>query len=396
MSPRTFLALLAFLAFISLGLPDGLLGVAWPSIRNSFGLPLDSLGLLLAFGTAGYLTSSFLSGRILRVLPIGTVLALSTAAAATALLGYALTPLWPLMLVLGFVGGLGGGAVDAGLNAYGASHFSARILNWLHAFFGLGTTAGPLIVTGVLSAGASWRYAYVVVGSAQVALAITFFLTRGRWLRVAETATEDAPPVVPARTRDTLGRPLVWLGMLVFFVYTGVELIAGQWTYSLLTLGRGVTASTAGIWVSLYWGGLLVGRVLFGVIADRVPLTQTLRLCMLATAAGALLFWLEPTRTLALIGLMMIGFFLAPIFASLISLTPNRVGRTHADSAIGFQIAAAGLGGAALTGLVGIFAHAFGLWVVGAALLFFALLLLGLYEVLLRVKPKTVLGAEAV
>ena len=237
MSPRTFLAALAFLAFISLGLPDGLLGVAWPSIRNSFGLPLDSLGLLLAFSTAGYLTSSFLSGRILRVLPIGTVLALSTAAAATALLGYALTPLWPLMLILGFLGGLGGGAVDAGLNAYGASHFSARILNWLHAFFGLGTTVGPLIVTGVLSAGASWRYAYVVVGSAQVALAITFFLTRGRWLRVAETVTEDTPPLTPARTRDTLGRPLVWLGMLVFFVYTGVELIAGQWTYSLLTLG---------------------------------------------------------------------------------------------------------------------------------------------------------------
>ena len=387
MSPRTFLALLAFLAFTSLGLPDGLLGVAWPSIRSSFGLPLDSLGLLLAFSTAGYLTSSFLSGRILRVLPIGTVLALSTAAAATALLGYAMTPFWPLMLILGFLGGLGGGAVDAGLNAYGASHFSARILNWLHAFFGLGTTVGPLIVTGVLSAGASWRYAYVVVGSAQVALAVTFFLTRGRWLRVAETATEDAPPVPPARTRDTLGRPLVWLGMLVFFVYTGVELIAGQWSYSLLTLGRGVTAGAAGIWVSLYWGGLLVGRVLFGVIADRVPLTQTLRLCMLATAAGALLFWLEPTRFLSLVGLIMIGFFLAPIFASLISLTPNRVGRTHADSAIGFQIAAAGLGGATLTGLVGIVAHTFGLWVVGAALLFFSLLLLGLYEVLLQAKP---------
>ena len=394
MSPRTFLALLAFLAFTSLGLPDGLLGVAWPSIRSSFALPLDSLGLLLAFSTAGYLTSSFLSGRILRVLPIGSVLALSTAAAATALLGYALTPFWPLMLVLGFLGGLGGGAVDAGLNAYGASHFSARILNWLHAFFGLGTTVGPLIVTAVLSAGFVWRWSYALVGSAQVLLAVTFFLTRGRWLRVAETASDDAPPVVPARTRDTLSRPLVWLGMLVFFVYTGVELVAGQWSYSLLTLGRGVPAGTAGLWVSLYWGGLMVGRVLFGIIADRVPLTGALRLCMLATAAGATLFWLEPTPFLSLVGLIMIGFFLAPIFASLISLTPGRVGRTHADSAIGFQIAAAGLGGATLTGLVGVAAHAFGLWVVGASLLFFALLLLSLYEVLLRANPKTVLGFE--
>lgn len=390
MSPRTFLAALAFLAFVSLGLPDGLLGVAWPSIRAGFGLPLDALGLLLAFTTAGYLTSSFFAGRILRALPIGTVLALSTAAAATALLGYALTPFWPVMVALGFLAGLGGGAVDAGLNAYGATHFSARVLNWLHAFFGLGTTVGPLIVTAVLGAGLLWRWSYVVVGSAQVALALTFFFTRGRWLRVAETAAAEKPPVTAARTRDTLSQPLVWLGMLVFFIYTGVELVAGQWSYSLLTLERGVAAQAAGIWVSLYWGGLMVGRVLFGFIADRVPLTQTLRVCIVATAVGALLFWLEPTRTLALVGLIMIGFFLAPIFASLISLTPARVGQTHADSAIGFQIAAAGLGGAVLTGLVGVLARSLGLWVIGASLLLFALLLLVLYELLLRVKPHPV------
>ncbi len=394
MSPRIFLSLLAFLAFISLGLPDGLLGVAWPSIRLSFGLPLDALGVLLAFTTAGYLTSSFFAGRILRVLPIGSVLALSTAAAATALLGYALTPVWPLMVMLGFLAGLGGGAIDAGLNAYGATHFSARTLNWLHAFFGLGTTLGPLIVTAVLAAGLIWRWSYVVVGVAQVLLAVTFFMTRGRWLRVAETTALDKPPVVPARTRDTLRQPLVWLGMLVFFIYTGVELVAGQWSYSLLTLERGVAAGAAGIWVSLYWGGLMVGRILFGFVADRVPLASTLRVCMLGVTVGSLLFWLEPTRALSLIGLVMIGFFLAPIFASLISLTPTRVGASHADSAIGFQIAAAGLGGAILVALVGVLARSLGLWVIGASLVFFALLLLGLYEVLLRVKSKTAVSRE--
>ncbi len=394
MSPRIFLSLLAFLAFISLGLPDGLLGVAWPSIRAGFGLPLDALGVLLAFTTAGYLTSSFFAGRILRVLPIGSVLALSTAAAATALLGYALTPVWPVMVALGYLAGLGGGAVDAGLNAYGATHFSARVLNWLHAFFGLGTTLGPLIVTAVLGAGLVWRWSYVVVGSAQVLLAVTFFMTRGRWLKVAETTASDKPPVVPARTRDTLSRPVVWLGMLVFFIYTGVELIAGQWTYSLLTLERGVAAGAAGVWVSLYWGGLMVGRILFGFIADRVPLASTLRVCMLGVTAGSLSFWLEPTRALSLVGLVLIGFFLAPIFASLISLTPARVGDAHADSAIGFQIAAAGLGGATLVALVGVLARSLGLWVVGASLVFFALLLLGLYEVLLRAEPKVSKGEQ--
>ncbi|MDL2344576.1 MFS transporter, partial [Deinococcus sp. MIMF12] len=193
-SRRPLLALLAFLAFVSLGLPDGLLGVSWPSMRGTFGVPLDALGLLAAVQTAGYLTSSFLSGRLLRVMPIGTVLALSTLAAAAALLGFALTPGWPLLLAFGFVAGLGGGAVDAGLNAYGARHFSARTLNWLHAFFGLGTTLGPLIVTAVLGSGNVWRWSYVIVGCAQLGLALTFFLTRRRWAGHAAPGGEAAAP----------------------------------------------------------------------------------------------------------------------------------------------------------------------------------------------------------
>ena len=384
MSRRRFLALLAFLAFISLGLPDGLLGVSWPSIRGDFGLPLDALGLLVAVTTAGYLTSSFFSGTVSRALPIGTVLALSTAAAAAALLGFALTPVWPLMLALGFLAGLGGGAVDAGLNAYGATHFSARTLNWLHAFFGLGTTLGPLIVTAVLSAGLVWRWSYAVVGGAQVLLAVTFFASRKRWVQVADVGGEAAPPVRAARTRDTLRRPVVWLGMLTFFFYSGVEIATAQWSYSLLTLGRGVSEATAGLFVSLYWGGLMVGRVLFGFVADRVPLAKTLRWCIVGSFVGALLFWLEPTRTLSPVGLTMIGFFFAPVFASLISLTPARVGAAHAEGAIGFQIAAAGLGGATLTGLVGVLAHALGLEVIGAAIAVFVLILLALYEGLMR------------
>ncbi|WP_216329613.1 MFS transporter [Deinococcus aestuarii] len=397
MPRRPLLALLAFLAFISLGLPDGLLGVSWPSIRGDFGVPLDALGLLAAVQMAGYLTSSFLSGRILRVLPIGTVLALSTLAAALALLGFALTPLWPLLLALGFLAGLGGGAIDAGLNAYGAAHFSARTLNWLHAFFGLGTTLGPLIVTAVLNSGNVWRWSYVIVGSAQLLLALVFALTRGRWVDAAASGAEAAAPVPAARTRDTLRRPIVWLGMLTFFFYSGLEMATAQWSYSLLTLGRGVPEGAAGLFVSLYWGSLMVGRILFGLIANRVPLVGTLRLCLIASALGALLFWLEPTRPLSVAGLMTIGFFLAPIFASLISLTPGRVGRAHADSAIGFQIASAGLGGATLTALVGVIARAGGLELIGVCIVVAAVLLLALYEVFIRVgSGTTATPAEAV
>lgn len=392
MSPRTLLVALAFLAFISLGLPDGLLGVAWPSIREGFGLPLDALGALLISGTAGYLTSSFLAGRILRYMGVGTLLALSTAAAATALLGYALTPVWPLMVALAFLAGLGGGAVDAGLNAYGAAHFSGRTLNWLHAFFGVGTTLGPLIVAGVLNAGLVWRWGYVIVGCAQLLLAATFALTRRRWEADGgtaqggggtPTAQAQTAPITPARTRETLRRGATWLGMAVFFIYTGVEMVAGQWSYSVLTLSRGVSEGTAGIAVSLYWGSLMVGRVLFGIIADRVSLVPTLRVCMLGALLGGGLFWLNVGLTASLAGLMLIGFSVAPIFASLVAMTPARIGKTHADSAIGFQIAAAGLGGAVLPGIVGLIAGRAGLEVVGAALVAAALLLLALYEAMI-------------
>ena len=384
MPRRAFVALLAFLAFVSLGLPDGLLGVSWPSIRAEFGVPLDALGLLVAVMTAGYLTSSFLGGMILRTLPLGTVLAVSTAAAATALLGFSVSPLWPVMVAFSFLAGLGGGAIDAGLNAYGAAHFSAWTLNWLHASFGLGTTIGPLVVTAVLDAGLVWRWSYAVVGCAQVVLALTFFITRKRWLEVAEITSAHAPPVPAAGTLDTLRQPVVWLGMLIFFFYSGVEIATAQWSYSLLTLGRGVPETSAGLFVTLYWGSLMGGRIIFGIFADRLPLIRTLRLCILTSILGALLFWLETTRGLSIAGLMMMGISFAPIFASLISLTPARVGAARADSAIGFQTASSGLGAAVLTALIGILADSIGIEVIGAALVVLTLLLLALYETFVR------------
>ena len=394
--PRsTLLALLAFLAFISLGLPDGLLGVSWPSMRLAFGLSLDALGTLVVFQTLGYLTSSSLSGRILRVLPIGGVLALSTLSAALALLGFALTAHWPLLLACGFVAGLAGGAIDAGLNAYGARHFSARVLNWLHAFFGVGTTLGPLIVTAVLTSGAAWRWSYVIVGSAQLLLAATFYVTRARWADAPIGTGGPARPPVAARARDTLRRPIVWLTMATFFVYAGSEFVVAQWSFTLLTLHRGESVATGGLLVSLYWGSLMAGRVLFGIVADRVPLVRTLTACIATSVVGALLFWLEPTRSLSFLGLMLIGAAFAPVFASLIVLTPRWVGHAHADNAIGFQIAAAGLGGASLTAAVGVVAEAAGLATIGVSVLVLTVALLVLFRVVVWRGRRAEAGAGA-
>jgi fucose permease len=380
MPQRTILIALAFIAFTSLGLPDGLLGVSWPSIRHEFHISLDNLGLVIAIATAGYLCASFCSGMVLRMLPLGTVLALSTFAASFSLLGFALAPYWWAILVLSFIAGLGGGAVDAGLNSYGAKHFTPRTLNWMHAFFGLGTTTGPMIVTAVLGSGLVWQVSYFIVGFAQLALAITFFVTRRYWQQEANIEDSSQPPASHAPTLATLRRPVVWFGMLMFFFYCGVELATAQWSYSVLTLSRGVPETTAGFIVSLYWGSLMVGRILFGFIANRVALIITLRLCIIGSIIGAFLFWRDPSLPLSVLGLMMIGFFFAPIFASLISLTPKRVGEDHANSAIGFQVAAAALGAASLTGLAGILARSFGLEIIGLAIFAAAILLLVFYE----------------
>ncbi|ACY13851.1 major facilitator superfamily MFS_1 [Haliangium ochraceum DSM 14365] len=398
MTRRSVLVLLAFVAFISLGLPEGLLGVSWPSIRNTFALPLDGLGLLVSATTIGYLGSSFLAGRLLRAMSIGALLALSTAASAVALLGFAFAPIWPAMLVAALLAGSGGGAVDAGLNAYGATHFSARILNWLHAFFGVGTTIGPLVVTAVLESGRVWRWSYGLMGGLMLALALLFYLTRRRWNQVSEIDAPATPAtvVVAAASGDTLRRPAVWLGMLTFFFYTGTELIAAQWSYSLFTLGRGVPEARAGLAVSLYWGSLTAGRVLFGAIAEHVPLVRALRLCLLGSIAGALAVWLAPSPVFGFAGLMLIGVCFAPVFATLIRLTPARVGAAHADNAIGFQIASAALGGASLTALVGVVADALGLEAIGVAFVVCTVVLFGHFEVLVRANPSSADDAPAV
>jgi len=185
----------------------------------------------------------------------------------------------------------------------------------------------------------------------------------------------------------------VWLAMLTFFVYTGAEFVVAQWSFTLLTLHRGESVATGGLLVSLYWGSLMAGRVLFGIVADRVPLVRTLSACLVGSVFGALLFWLEPTRSLSFLGLMLMGAAFAPVFASLIVLTPRMVGQAHADNAIGFQIAAAGLGGATLTAAVGVVARLEGLATIGASVVVLTLALLMLYQALVwRMQVRTALA----
>lgn len=376
---------LAYLGFVSIGLPDGLLGVAWPSIRASFRLPIDALGALLVSFTAGYLASSFSSGLLLARVDLGALLALSCAATAASLVGYALAPVWPVVVALGAVAGLGAGAIDAGINTFAAVHYSPRTVSLLHAFYGVGATIGPLVMTAILTSGGGWRSGYAAVGGWQAALAVCFAVTRRAWPSSSDARPGGAEPhEARASLAATLRLPAAWAGIAIFFVYTGLEAAAGAWVFSLLTEARAVPAATAGLGVSLYYGGLTAGRLLSGVVAGAVPADRLLRACGAGMVTGAVLVWADLSTPANLAGLAVLGLSAAPVFPSLISATPGRVGAVHTPNAVGFQISAAVLGQSLVPAAIGIAADTVHLDVVAPALLAAAVVVIVLHEVLVR------------
>ena len=387
---------LAYLSFVSLGLPDGLNGVAWPSIRAYFHLPIDAVGWLLLMFTAGYLVSSFSSGRLLALMSIGTLLALSCLATGVSLIGYALAPAWPVMVALGSVAGFGAGAIDAGLNTFAATQFSARMVNWLHACYGIGAATGPVIMTSVLARHHAWQRGYLIVGGWQLLLAFCFGLTRKQWATTgASSALNGSSSIAVARASNlrTLKLPVVRLSIAVFFVYTGIEAAAGIWAYTLFTESRAVSLMTAGMWLSVYWGSLTVGRLLSGLVIEHISIHRLLRVCLVSIALGATLIWLGGASFLSGAGLGLMGLASAPIFPSMISATPLRLGEEHIANGVGFQIAAAVLGQSLVPAIVGVLAGRFGLEVIAPALLGAACLLLVLFEALTASSPAA--GREA-
>jgi fucose permease len=386
---RMSLLLLAYCAFISLGLPDGLLGVGWPSMADSLEVSTDAVGVLLFVGMIGYLTTSIAAGFSLARLGVGALLATSTAAASLALAGYALSPTLAVLLPCALLAGLGGGAIDAGLNAYAAAVFSPRHMNWLHAFFGLGVAIGPMIMTGVISGGLSWRWGYAIVAAAQALLAVAFVLTVRSWVRGPSPAGETSPGQRAGAVRPRVGAmlrmPAVWLGIAAFAVYVGIEAAAGLWAFLLLTEDRGLSPAVAGVCVSAYWGSLFVGRVVQGFTVERLGTGRTLVAGLIGMLTGSVLVAVPAPGWTAVAGLMLIGFAAAPIFPLLTLTTADRVGHANADRVIGLQMAAAaGFGGALIPAGVGVFVERIGEWTLGPLLVVLSLVLLMLYAIMTR------------
>ena len=385
--PKLGLIVLAYIAFIGLGMPDGLLGVAWPSIRTSFSIPLDAIGMLLTAATAGYMTSSFLSGPVVTRIGVGRVLAASCALTGVALLGYTLVPEWWMMVLLGVVAGLGAGAIDAGLNTYVAAHFSEGLMQWLHASWGIGITLGPIIMTVGLTTLNSWHAGYRVVSGFQLLLAACFVLTLAMWDQKEKSVESEEPKrLTDYKTPmgETLRQPRVWLSMFLFFMYVGAEAGLGIWTYTLLTESRGIDPTVAGFWAGSYWATFTVGRVIAGLFAKRAGVNLLVTGGLIGALVGAVLLVWNPSQVVNLIAVALIGFSIAPIFPAMMSGTSQRVGEHFAANTIGMQMAATGLATAVIPGLMGVFARQISLEVIPLCLLVVYAGLFGLYMLAVR------------
>jgi fucose permease len=392
------LLVLAYLAFISLGLPDALLGVAWPSLRGSFALPQALLGVPLAVTATAYFCSGMLAGRLMQGLGIGRLLAGSTALVAVGVLGYAAAPAFVLILLAAPLVGFGSGAIDAALNSYAARGFSPKHMSWLHAAYAAGAMTGPALMTVVLSGGASWRVGYAAVGVTLAALALAFAAARKRW-----EAEPSAPQVVvdapggavgplpldepPLGALSALRDGRVWLQLAIFFVYTGIETAAGQWSYTLLTEARGLGGTAAGTWTAAYWGGLLAGRLVLGLAVERVGQVRMLRLATLGVLLSTLLFAL-PGLKVGAAALPLLSFSLASIYPGLMSETPRRVGARTAPHAVGFQVSAATFGVAVVPNLAGLLGERLGLEAIGWVIACCALVLVVLHERLVAIADR--------
>lgn len=354
------LVAIAVATFVLLGLADGSLGVAWPSMRGTFGRGLSELGVLLAFGSIGYLSASIAYGRVHGRVGTGGALTLGAALMTVGLVGVAAASAWGLLAASVLAFGVGGGLIDSGMNAHAALAFDVRSINLLHAAYGVGATLGPIVITASLAFEGTWRSGYAGIAVLQLASLTMVFRSRRRWTADA-SMTVDREALAGRRRRTTL------LTLALFLVYTGVEVAAGQWAFTLLSEGREMTTASAGAWVAAYWGGLTAGRLLFSVVGHRFAPSRLLDGSAAVAIAGLGLLWWDPW-SIGFVGLPIAGLGFAAVFPTLVSLTPARIGRDKSTAMVGYQLAAANIGAASVPWVMGLVAESGSLASLGPAL----------------------------
>jgi fucose permease len=364
-------AAIAFVGLVLLGLPTGMLGIAWPSMRTSLDAPFAGLGLLFAAMTVPQFAASAASGLLRERMGTIALILASVASAAAGLAIFAIASGWWATILASAVLGCGLGLLDAAANTEGALRGDIRFMGVLHGAWAIGASLGPPLVGAALVASDSWRPAYVLAAVLFALLGVATFALRSDLSAAPEMKAE-------ASGERSIGRTVI-VGCALMFVYVGIEVGAGQWTYTRFTADASLTEVVAGLAVFLYWSALAAGRLALAVIGDRVGPARLLDLSVLGALAGTLGYWVLPPPLAALIALPFLGVALSVFVPVLLYLTPRRIGSAAAPRAIGYQVAATMIGGATLPAAVGLLMQSVGVAVLGPCLVAMAVVLAGLH-----------------
>lgn len=373
----TALLILIYVAFISLGIPDSLLGAAWPAMHLDFGVSISLAGLLSAIVSTGTVVSGLCSARLIARFGTARVTTVSVLLTAVALLGIAINPSFVLMALLCVPLGLGGGAIDAALNNFVALHYQARHMNWLHCFWGIGATIGPALIGAILSRTGQWRSGYWVMAIVQSALTLVMFLSMPLWRKANEQeGVIKDEEIVPMKLRDVVRLPLALPVLISLLCYCGAESTMNLWGASYLVGARGIGADVAASWVSLFFLGVTGGRLLAGFLSQKLRSDQLVRYGAICSAVGALLLLLPLANALLPVGFFCVGLGFAPIYPSMLHQTPRIFGEKVSQSVMGIQMAFAYVGSTLLPPLLGALTHVLGMGFMPLFVLFLICVLL--------------------
>ena len=373
-----------YLSFISLGLPDGLLGAAWPTMYPVFGVPVSASGIVFMIISVGTVISSLMSDRMTSRFGPAKVTAVSVAMTAAALFGFSTCRSFPMLCLWAIPYGLGAGGVDASLNNYVAVHYQSKHMSWLHCMWGIGATVGPYIMGAVLSGGGVWSSGYRIVGVIQLILVAILFLSLPVW-KQGSASEEDAPH--PAlKLKDVFAIPGAKEIMITFFCYCALEQTAGLWSASYLVLDRGIDPETAAGFASMFYLGITLGRFINGFIAMRLSDNAMIRMGFGIIALGIALLFLPLGNVCALIGLVTVGVGCAPVYPCIIHSTPEHFGIDKSQALVGVQMASAYVGTSLMPPLFGFLADKIGIRIFPWYLLGILVLMVGMYR---RMRKKT-------
>jgi MFS transporter len=375
-----------YLAFISLGLPDALLGAAWPSMYPQFDVPVSYAGIISMIIALGTVVSSLQSDRLTKKLGTGKVTALSVLMTAMALFGFATSHSFGMLCLWAIPYGLGAGSVDASLNNYVALHYESRHMSWLHCMWGLGASAGPYIMGYALTAGWGWNSGYHIIAVLQIVLTAILLCSLPLWKqRPAEVLQDGKVQNVKALSiREVLQLAGAREILVCFFCYCALEQTTGLWASSYLTLHKGVSADTAATFASMFYLGITVGRALSGFLTMKLNDVQMIRLGEVIIGIGVLVMLLPFGQSLSLTGLILIGLGCAPVYPCVIHSTPAHFGADKSQAIIGIQMACAYVGTCLMPPVFGLIANHITVALLPVYLLIILVLMVIMHELLCK------------